>query len=191
MKKMNYGMVIGAVMGLAVFGFAGSALAAGITPENAQKTALEAAGVKEEDVIFKKTGIELDDGREFFEVDFFIPGEVKYEFDIDDASGAVIEQDSDLWEPEDDFEYAALIEKAGKEAKAADGKIAEQQAKAIALEDAGLQENEVTFINCKKDIDDGIEIFEIEFRTADFMEYNYDINAADGTILEKSAESDD
>lgn len=191
MKKNIGGLVIGAVMGLTVLGCAGSALAAGITQETAQKTALEAAGVKAEDVIFKPTGTDLDDGREIFEVDFFVPGEVKYEFDIDAATGAIIEQDADLWEADDDFEYAALIENAGKEVKAAAGGITELQAKTIALKDAGFQANEVTFTKCKKDLDDGIEKFEIEFRTADFVEFEFDINAADGTILERSAEIDD
>ena len=191
MKKTISGMIIGAVMGMTVFGCAVSAQAAGITQESAQKTALEAAGVKEEDVIFKKAGKELDDGREIFEVDFFIPGEVKFEFDIDAASGAIIEQDMDLWEPEDDFEYAALIEKAGKEIKVPDGEITELQAKTIALKDAGLKTDEVLFTKCKKDLDDGIEKFEIEFKTSDFMEYEYEIDAADGTILEKSADFDD
>ena len=40
-------------------------LLAGITQETAKETALKAAGVKEEDVIFKKTGTDFDDGREF------------------------------------------------------------------------------------------------------------------------------
>ena len=191
MRKNIYGMVIGAVMGLAVLGSAGCVLAAGITQEEAQRTALEAAGVKEEDVIFKNVGTELDDGREFFEVDFFIPGEVKYEFDIDAATGMIIEQDVDLWEADDDYEYAALIENAGKEIPAAGGEITELQAKTIALKDAGFAANEVTFTKCKRDVDDGIVKFEIEFRTADRMEYEYDINAADGTILERSADYDD
>ena len=191
MKRNICGMVMGTVMGLAVLGCAGSALAAGVTPESAQKTALEAVGLKAEDVIFKSTGADLDDGRNIFEVDFFVPGEVKYEFDIDAATGAIIDQDMDLWEADDDFEYAALIGNSKKEVKAAAGKITELQAKSIALKDAGLRENEVTITKCRKEFDDGIEKFEVEFRTADFMEYDYDINAADGTILERNAEFDD
>ena len=191
MKKNIRGMVIGTVMGLAVLGSAGSVLAAGITQEQAQETALKAAGVKEEDVIFKKSGTEFDDGREFFEVDFFIPGEMKYEYDIDAATGKILEQDSEIWDAEDDIEYAALIENTRKETSAVSGEITEDQAKAIALKDAGFNENEVTFIKCRKDMDDGIEKFEIEFRTPDFMEYEYDIKVSDGTILERNADFDD
>ena len=191
MKKNICGMVIGAVMGLTVLGCAGSALAAGVTQESAQKTALEAVGLKAEDVIFKPAGADLDDGREIIEVDFFVPGKEKYEFDIDANTGAIVEQDMDLWDMDDDFEYAALIEEHRKEVKAAAGEVSELQAKAIALKDAGLKESEVIFTKCKKDFDDGIEKFDIEFRTADFMEYEYDIYAVDGTILEKNADFDD
>ena len=191
MKKNIRGMVIGTVMGLAVLGSAGSVLAAGITQEQAQETALKAAGVKEEDVIFKKSGTEFDDGREFYEVDFFIPGKMKYEYDIDAATGRILEQDSEIWDADDDFEYAALIGSTGKETSAVTGEITEDQAKAIALKDAGFNENEVSFIKCRKDMDDGIEKFEIEFRTPDFMEYEYDIKVSDGTILERNADFDD
>ena len=191
MKKKTRGMVIGAMMGLAVLGSAGSVLAAGITQEHAQETALKAAGVKAEDVIFKKSGTEFDDGREFYEVDFFIPGKMKYEYDIDAATGRILEQDSEIWDADDDFEYAALIGSTGKETSAVTGEITEDQAKAIALKDAGFNENEVSFIKCRKDMDDGIEKFEIEFRTPDFMEYEYDIKVSDGTILERNADFDD
>ena len=40
-------------------------------------------------------------------------------------------------------------------------------------------------------MDDGIEKFEIKFRTPDFMEYEYDIKVSDGTILERNADFDD
>ena len=67
-------------------------------------------GMKAEDVIFKQEKEDLDDGMKIFEVNFFVPGEKKYEFDIDDNTGKINDQDIDLWNPEDDYEYAALIE---------------------------------------------------------------------------------
>ena len=166
--------------------------------EEAQKKALDAAGLKQEEVIFKPTGEEFDDGREIIDVDFFVPGEVKYEFDIDAATGAILEQDFDLWEAEDDFEYAALIEAAkngtnsvaAEAAKTEAGRITELQAKAIAMKDAGLTPEACTFTECKLEMDDGIEKYEIEIRLADGSEYSFDINAADGTILEKEFDND-
>ena len=40
-------------------------------------------------------------------------------------------------------------------------------------------------------MDDGVVKFEIEFVTADGMEHEYAIGAADGRILERSAEAMD
>ena len=87
--------------------------AATISQESAKRTALEAAGVQEERVIFKEVETDYDDGREIYEVDFFIPGEIKYEYDIDANTGEIVEQDTDLWEADDYVEYAYLIEAAG------------------------------------------------------------------------------
>lgn len=60
-------------------------------------------------------------------------------------------------------------------------------AKAIALADAGLTEEEVTFTKEKLDWDDGVAVYDIDFHTSD-MEYEYEINAATGVIMDRSQE---
>lgn len=60
-------------------------------------------------------------------------------------------------------------------------------AKAAALADAGLAVSDVTFTKEKLDWDDGIAVYDIEFLTAD-TEYDYEIDAATGAVLDKSAE---
>lgn len=60
-------------------------------------------------------------------------------------------------------------------------------AKATALEDAGLAEADVTFVKEKLDWDDGIAVYDIKFYSAD-TEYEYEIDATTGAIIEKSAE---
>ena len=144
--------------------------AAGVTREDAQKKALEAANVKEDQVIFKQADTDTDDGRQIFEVDFFVPGEMKYEFDIDANTGAILEQEIDLWEADDDMEYADLIKAAGTDVKAAEtveGEISELQAKMIALKDSGFKADEVTFTRCRRDQDDGTWQYEVELKLAD------------------------
>jgi len=159
--------------------------------------ALEAAGRREEDVIFKQANEDLDDGRRIFEVDFFVPGEIKYEYDIDAETGAILDEDQDLWEAEDDYEYAPLIEDAKKSAEekakkaAAAGEITDAQAKEIALKDAGLKADEVTFTKCVKEMDDGVLKFDVEMRTANGKEYSFDIRVSDGTIMERDVDFDD
>lgn len=65
------------------------------------------------------------------------------------------------------------------------------QARRIALEHAGFTENEVRFTKAmfENDDEDGVE-FEIEFYVGN-VEYDYDINAMTGEILDFSSEVDD
>lgn len=60
-------------------------------------------------------------------------------------------------------------------------------AKTTALADAGLTEGEVTFTKEKLDWDDGVAVYDIEFYTAD-REYEYEINATTGIIMDRSEE---
>ena len=59
--------------------------------------------------------------------------------------------------------------------------ITEAQAKQIALENAGLAENQVTFVRSNIDYDDGVMEYEVEFYSGN-VEYDYDIDAMTGAI---------
>lgn len=193
MNRKLMGLTVGVLAGAMVFGTAAGTFAAGTSLDDAKKTALEAVGLAEDEVIFKTSGEEVDDGQDIYEVEFIVPGEMKYDFDIDASTGAIIEQDWDLWEADDDLEYAALIEDAGMGSlsdvsEVLTGEITELQARMIALKDSGLKADEATFTKCKKDTDDGIVLYEIEIRTADGTEYSYDISISDGRIVEKDVD---
>ena len=58
-----------------------------------------------------------------------------------------------------------------------------EDAKAIALEHAGLTEEEVTFIKSDLDKDFDDHNYDIEFYTEDRLEYDYEIDAYTGRIL--------
>ena len=62
-----------------------------------------------------------------------------------------------------------------------------ESAKTIALSHAGLLAPEVTFVKSELNFDDGIREFELEFVTQT-DKYEYEINAADGSILKASSE---
>ena len=55
-------------------------------------------------------------------------------------------------------------------------------AKAAALDHAGLAESDVTFLTAEMDYDDGQVFYDVEFYT-DGTEYDYEIDAVTGTIL--------
>ena len=59
-----------------------------------------------------------------------------------------------------------------------------EEAKAKALAHAGLKADQVTFTEAKLDWDDGKEVYDIEFYTADYKEYDYEIDARTGAVLE-------
>ena len=56
-----------------------------------------------------------------------------------------------------------------------------------ALKDAGVSSSSATFMKAKLDRDDGYYLYEIEFYSGD-MEYEYEINALTGAILERDRE---
>lgn len=68
--------------------------------------------------------------------------------------------------------------------------IGVDKAKSIALKDAGLSASSVTFTKAKLDRDDGIRVYEIEFFTGS-KEYEYEINAATGKIIDKDIDIND
>ena len=63
------------------------------------------------------------------------------------------------------------------------GDISLDKAKEIALSHAGLSNEQVTFVQAKKDFDDGIQKYEIEFY-CNGKEYDYEINASNGQIIQ-------
>jgi len=68
--------------------------------------------------------------------------------------------------------------------------ITENQAKQIALENASLDESQVTFTRIGLDRDNGILEYEIDFNCGQ-LEYDYDIDAKTGAILSADKDIDD
>ena len=68
--------------------------------------------------------------------------------------------------------------------------IGHAKAKAIALNHAGVSENEAYDMEIELDDEDGTLIYEVEFKSSG-MEHSYEINAATGAILKHETELDD
>lgn len=67
--------------------------------------------------------------------------------------------------------------------------IGVDRAKQIALADAGFTEDQVWFTKLKRDYDDGLYLYEVEF-VKDGLEYEYEIHAVSGKILKKKIDRD-
>ena len=61
-------------------------------------------------------------------------------------------------------------------------KITIEKAKEIALKHAGLTKDQVSFVRAERDIDDGIDKYDVEFNY-NGKEYDYEISAIDGKII--------
>lgn len=77
-----------------------------------------------------------------------------------------------------------------KSTESGGGVISAEKAKSIALSDAGLKESQVTIGKIKYEWDDGIQIYDVEFYQG-YTEYEYEINATTGVIIEKDMDYDD
>ena len=135
--------------------------------DQAKSIALKHAGLSAAEVSFTKAKLEKDDGLRKYEIEF-IKGSTEYEYEIDAATGSILE-------------YKTEQEEGG--APTQSKVISLDQAKSAALKHAGLSASNVTFTKAK--LDDGK--YEIEFIKGS-TEYEYEIDAATGSVLEYDVE---
>lgn len=63
------------------------------------------------------------------------------------------------------------------------GELTEEDAKNMALAFASLTADQVVFVNSGLEVEDGYKVYDIEFYTEDFREFDYEIDAATGEVL--------
>lgn len=84
---------------------------------------------------------------------------------------------------------AFSVMQAGASSSASDtSDISMQQATEVALQDAGFSSSEVESLSGNLDSDDEVRHYDVSF-VSQGMEYDYEIKASDGTILEKDREA--
>ena len=84
---------------------------------------------------------------------------------------------------------AFSVMQAGASSYASDtSDISMQQATEVALQDAGFSSSEVESLSGNLDSDDEVRHYDVSF-VSQGMEYDYEIKASDGTILEKDREA--
>ena len=73
--------------------------------------------------------------------------------------------------------------------------ISAERAKEIALNNAGFSADEVIHIKADYDIDDGVKVWNVDFHVKDsdnrIRDYDYEISASNGKILEKDWDFED
>lgn len=151
--------------------------------ESAAKTAaLNHAGVKESSTKYCNAWLEWDDGRpECYEVEFMV-NNTRYEYKIALTSATVLESEQETYSNSGNSTTTGTSTSSGTTSGSSSADIGESAAKAAALKHAGLSESQVTGLKVQRDRDDGRLEYEIEFWSGS-TEYDYTINAADGTVL--------
>ncbi|MCM1286024.1 MAG: PepSY domain-containing protein [Acetobacter sp.] len=148
-----------------------------ISLEEAKSIALDNAGVSKKNAVFISAHKDYDDGIAYYEIEFKTSS-YKYEYEID-FDGNIISFDKDSIKPKQN--------KTSAKVSASAKYIGVDSAKKIALDNSGLSSGDVIFTKAKLERDDGIYIYEIEFETST-TEYEYEINAITGNIIDKSSE---
>lgn len=137
------------------------------TLDEAKQTALTHAGVSSDEATFLEAKSDYEDGIQVYEIEFVAQGN-RYEVEIDATTGAVRQYEV---EPVDQLP-----------AQMPQGIISADEAKSIALNDAGAQD--AVFTQIELDRDDGRYYFEIDF-VHNGQKYGYEIDAQSGTIVER------
>ena len=142
------------------------------------------AGTTALDSVTAEVDSELDESPAHYEVELHTAwGE--FEYLVDAYTGKVFSGQKDL------LAAVSTPNATTKPTAPSDGAdIGHAKAKSIALNHAGLSENQAYDMDIELDDEDGTLVYEVEFKSGG-MEYSYEINAATGAVLKHEAELDD
>lgn len=153
-----------------------------IGEQAAQDAALAHAGVSAQNVSFVRTKLDLDDGRWQYEVEFYDQG-TEYDYSIDAVTGEVLGYDYDA-------EYYTANNNTAATQTAPGAQISAEDAKAIALEHAGVSAQEAQRMEMGFDNEHGRSVYEFEWHVGR-TEYSCDVDANTGEVVGYSSEYDD
>ena len=139
-----------------------------MTEEEARNIALQRVGKTSDQVTFTRVRIDRENGVTVYDV-YFYDTEKEYELSIDVNTKEIVSYRED---------YLST----GNQNTTTNQYIGVEKAREIALNHAGLSNNQVTFSKVELDVDYGFATYEIEFYY-NYFEYDYEINAVTGEIL--------
>ncbi len=163
---------------ISLFTLSLTALAADITAEQAKAIALGDAGYTADQVTMLIAHPDYDDGIAIWSVDFYAEGQngyiLEFDYEIAKADGRIIEKDID-------------VEKRPAAGGNTDAQtdIGLDAAKQIAVAEFELALSDVEFLEIRKEYDDGILVYDIDFYQNYDAKYSVEIAAADGRVLDR------
>lgn len=162
-----------------------------ISEAEAKTMAFSHAGVSAETVFLEKCQLDYENGIMVYEIEFQSDG-YEYDYDVNATTGEIISQKKEIdnhYVAHENQNHAAGNQSNGASASNTEADIGEEQAKTTAFSHAGVSADQVWLEKCKRDYEDGIMVYEIEFQSGDY-EYDYDINAVTGEVISFKKEVD-
>lgn len=187
--------------------------------EKAKETALSHAKLSPDQITQYEIELDYENGVMVYEISFDCEG-FEYDYDIDALTGAVLKNekkpDKDYTPPQnstanntgnanqtgnagstDSTNHSSTNATGGSNNSTADTQpdspasyIGEAKAKETALAHACVTPDSITDFQCELDHEDGHMVYEIKFRCGAY-EYEYDINASNGSIIKHEKDCDD
>ena len=127
---------------------------------------------------------ELDEYPAHYEVELYT-AQGEFDYDVDAWTGEILKGLANVSTAGTTGSGTA----SGGTSSSTSGGITADKAKSIALSDAGVSEADALGLRVKQDWDDGVALYEVEFR-AGGAEYEYDIRLSDGVILKSERDED-
>lgn len=146
-----------------------------LTREEALAVAMKDAGVTEDQIYQLETDLDWEDDYnvQIYEIEFDVEGQ-EHHYDINAETGAILHHELD------DEDHRATT--TGDE-------LTQDEAVAIACENAGVSQDEISHLRVEQDWDDGVMTYNIEFYNGN-TEYDYEIHGTTGQILERDQDND-
>lgn len=197
-KKIGFLVATTLAVGLSVIGVSA------FGNDKLNEKAFSDAGVNNAEVRDVESELDVKNGKEVYEVEFESNGH-EYDYDIDANTGEILksekEPDKDVNKQQENKktdnksqEKAEVKKEARQETKTEAQKdttdIGKAKAKAVALKDAGVSESKTTGLRVERDYDDGRLEYNVDFRVGN-KEYEYEIDAKTGKILDKDIDIND
>lgn len=163
-----------------------------LSAEEATAIALAHANLRQEEVTRLRARLERDDGIQHWDVEFRSDTH-SFDYEIHAETGIILNHDRDRLRENPQPTTPPVAEPAPTEptpTEPAPMGLTQEEALTIALAHAGLTQEEATRIQVERDWENRIWVYEIEFRVGQ-TEYQYEIHAETGEILEWDKELDD
>jgi uncharacterized membrane protein YkoI len=168
-----------------------------IGTEKAISIALADAGFSKSEVTVEKSNNYDKEGIRLYDIEF-LTSTTKYSYEINAVTGAVIAvyRKGLYTNKQTSAGNSSASNSSGSNSSGANGNsaspsscIAADEAKNIAYAHANVSPASVKKVDVKPDKDHGVQFYKVEFKTSS-MKYEYEINAANGTVIEYESKKD-